>query len=838
MADDFPRDRPHLHLSGGGNTEAYRRPNQKIDPPTLPVRIRGAHGAALAEAITTAVIAAQRQLDAREDHLAAGSKGFYLDIEIPAGAAGVIDQLADRRKHMEVVAVQSAAIPGGPLTASVFVPERAKDYFGDKVEAYRTTETGKGRPSNEPLISRINTVRLATARSLFTDPSASFPQTPTERVWWEVWLRDGRREDFDRVARALDMGLKAHAVRFPEREVVLALTEAQTLDRLIAHTDVVAELRRAKDSPAFFMGLGGAEQEPWTADVLARLRPPGDEAVAVCLLDSGVGRVHPLIEPALAAEDLHTITPAWGANDSPRWEGHGTRMAGVSLYGDLTPVLAGTDEVILAHRLESVRILPPEGEDHGFDLFGAITGEAIARVEIQAPQRRRVVTLAITSTSQVRGRPSSWSAALDQLCSEENAQRLLVVAAGNIRTDLMPADHLVRNDVEPVEDPAQAWNALTVGAFTERVDLLDPIHAGHRPIAPAGELSPRSRTSVSWDRQWPIKPEVVFEGGNLAHYGGLPGEALDDLQLLTTFFRTDRRYFTTLGDTSAAAALAARMAAQILAEHSDFWPETIRGLMVHAAEWTPAMKARIDACHGRKSQLEALLRRYGYGVPSLERALRSARNDLTLIVEDELQPFLKEAGRPPKTRDMKLHILPWPRAELESLGAAPVEVRVTLSYFIEPNPGERGWTRRHRYASHGLRFRMKTATESVDEFRARINQSAREEERAEEDETAEVGPPAVRAPAADEAWMLGPLRDKGSIHSDTWQGTAADLAARDAIGIFPVGGWWKEKPQLERYDERVRYALLVTLRAPGSDVDIYTPVETAISAAIEAEIFS
>ena len=63
--------------------------------------------------------------------------------------------------------------------------------------------------------------------------------------------------------------------------------------------------------------------------------------MAVCLLDSGVRRTHPLIEPALAAADWHTINPAWGADDTQAWQGHGTRMAGVSLYGDLVAVLTG-----------------------------------------------------------------------------------------------------------------------------------------------------------------------------------------------------------------------------------------------------------------------------------------------------------------------------------------------------------------------------------------------------------------------------------------------------------------------------------------------------------------
>ncbi len=169
---------------------------------------------------------------------------------------------------------------------------------------------------------------------------------------------------------------------------------------------------------------------------------------------------------------------------------------------------------------------------------------------------------------------------------------------------------------------------------------------------------------------------------------------------------------------------------------------------------------------------------------------------------------------------MKLHHLPWPREELAALGATKVELRATLSYFIEPNPGERGWTRRHRYASHGLRFRVKLATESLAEFRSRINQAAREEEQE---------PRSSRS--NEEGWLIGSARDSGSIHSDLWRGTAADLANRDAIGVYPVGGWWKEKPFLDRFDGTVRYSLIVTIRVPGQDVDIYTPVEAQVAIA-------
>ena len=79
-----------------------------------------------------------------------------------------------------------------------------------------------------------------------------------------------------------------------------------------------------------------------------------------------------------------------------------------------------------------------------------------------------------------------------------------------------------------------------------------------------------------------------------------------------------------------------------------------------------------------------------------------------------------------RAREMNLHALPWPRTELEALGGTEVLLRVTLSYFIEPNPSNRGWTGRYLYPSHGLRFAVRRPEGNVDPFRLRINARARE----------------------------------------------------------------------------------------------------------------
>ena len=100
----------------------------------------------------------------------------------------------------------------------------------------------------------------------------------------------------------------------------------------------IAELRRAKETAEFFDALEPEMQPAWLDNLLQRSRFPGveDPVPHVCLLDTGVNNGHPLIEPALSVDDLHTIEPGWGTADG---HGHGTQMAGLALAGDLTKAL-------------------------------------------------------------------------------------------------------------------------------------------------------------------------------------------------------------------------------------------------------------------------------------------------------------------------------------------------------------------------------------------------------------------------------------------------------------------------------------------------------------------
>lgn len=176
--------------------------------------------------------------------------------------------------------------------------------------------------------------------------------------------------------------------------------------------------------------------------------------------------------------------------------------------------------------------------------------------------------------------------------------------------------------------------------------------------------------------------------------------------------------------------------------------------------------------------------------------------------------------------ELHLFELPWPREVLASLGEATVKVRVTLSYFVEPNPARRGWKWRYRYAFHGLRFDVKGPTESIPEFRKRLNKNALnkdEKKPAKEDDSSE--------------WYLGEqIRSHGSLHSDVLTGTAANIAERGVIAVYPVSGWWKDQPKRDRSNVGAKYSLIVSLETPDTEADIWTSVANLLGVPIEVDI--
>ncbi len=741
---------------------------------------------------------------------------------------------------------------GRVMLASVFIEHGKLSYLTKRLADYelekkRTDKNGKVIAADHAdLIANIESIGIAAIETLWNSNHGLPPVD--DLTWWEVWIRVSKKSERERhttivkhECERLGIEVKDEVLDLPEHSVMLLRATRRTLANAIAILNFVSELRRPAVAGAFFIELRPAEQHQFADDLLQRMLPPPSDAPAVCVLDSGVNRGHPLLSKLLDENHVDAVKVEWGTDDHYPG-GHGTPMAGLAAYGDLSKVLESSELVELTHRLESIKILPRAGANEP-ENYGVITQTGMTLAENNALDRKqRVFALAVTATDAPdfteKGKPTAWSSALDSFASgateEDAVKRLICVSGGNVPWNVFKntsADYPSKNEVVPLEDPAQSWNALTIGACTSLIvpkDANDEMLPDLYPVAQKGGLSPFSATSCLWtdeaSRQWPLKPDVVFEGGNLAKdiQGNL--QEADSLSPLSTNADFQKHLFTPFNATSAATALAAGMAARLFAEYPSLWPESIRGMMVHSAEWTPEMLRGVKL--SKKENVGHVVRRFGYGVPDLDRALRSAPSRATLFCQDSLQPFLKDEGI--KTKDMMLYRFPWPVDLLREHGDCRVRMKVTLSYFIEPNPGSRAVSSKYRYAGCNLRFAVRTPTErSLENFISRVSAAV-----SAEDKAAYVKPDDTT-----DGWTLGEdLRCRGSIHSDTWNGTASQLASMEHLIVYPVNGWWKMRTQHKRFNQRVRYSLIVSIETIGAELDIYSPIQAEVAVAPDVSV--
>ncbi|AZA14356.1 hypothetical protein CCHOA_09865 [Corynebacterium choanae] len=725
-------------------------------------------------------------------------------------------------------------------TATVWVADDFRHHFLRIFEDYLNDEkkTKNGLPRNQELVANISRIRSVVLEDLWTSQGEP-PKSGCK--WWELWLdaNSPHLADWETFIARSKLEVRTNQFRLRDRLIVWVKANWYDLQTLPFISVPLTEIRE----PQFIDTIEDLTLED-QAEYVEDLRDRVEHAPAerrsgstptVCLLDTGVFRAHILLSDSLSSDDMYSIFGGSGADVHP--SGHGTAMAGLALFGSLDPLLTGTDRVTLRHRLESVRMKAGRGEKSKTPLdYGPATAEAVSLPEINQPRRSRVFCLTLSTSPDKPGEPTLWSSSVDalavgtnvvregdelQLLSEPDlaSTRLLVVAAGNV--PVYRFDYRKNSMESPIQDPAQAWNALTVGAYTELTQIPShPQYAGWNVVAESGDISPHTRTSVDFGAPWPIKPDICMEGGNVLWDGeAMFEDRLPLLSLRSTGHRSDNE-LTSANATSAATAQAARLAALVWDRYPSYWPETVRGLLTHSAEWTDSMKQQVSAERTKHGRLK-LLRQFGWGVPAEDAVLNSALNAVTLITQDQFVPF---SGNKYSVRSFRLHPLPWPKDVLQSLGETEVRLRITLSYFVEPSASRRGWRNKYQYASHGLRFDLQGRTEDQSSFIRRVNREAR---------GVDVGSRSHES----QRWFLGERgRHLGSLHQDEWIGPGVELAHCSNIAVYPVGGWWKNNRNKDRQDLPVRYSLLVSLQTNKQAVDLYTPIATQLKVPVGIEI--
>src|SRR5208337_750880 len=387
MADSDPKKLPHLILKNTASPELYISTRSAFGPEiTFPPRDRQSHGTFLKERIENVK---KEAIGLAKEKAAYGidtRNGICIQFESDPAFPLKLESVEAVNMGIELLAVNTI---DNKTVATVFVPDGKLSYFVKRLENYLTSETAAGNPKNQTLIDSIADIRRAALEALWTDVKEEFPQEG-QAIWWEVWLRTGKDRQailnfFKEYAGKIGLRIGSDHISFPDRSIVLAYGGREQMSKSVDLLNCVAELRKAKETADVFTGMTPNEQSAWTEDVLARLKVAGGNVPAICILDTGINNGHPLIAPALDTTDMHSYNPNWNVADHA---GHGTEMAGLALYGDLALVLLSSYQIELTHRLESVKILPPQGQNDP-SLYGYITKESIARAEITAPYRKR-----------------------------------------------------------------------------------------------------------------------------------------------------------------------------------------------------------------------------------------------------------------------------------------------------------------------------------------------------------------------------------------------------------------------------------------------------------------
>ena len=594
------------------------------------------------------------------------------------------------------------------------------------------------------------------------------------------------------VLMQLNINIAADPLIFDAVDVWLIQASKQQLISLPSSLGYIEGIRPYQE-PSILVNSRSASRE-WN-DIISQDVSYSDDArnVQIGILDTGVNNAHELLREALPDERMGV---AIGVTDTIDNTDHGTGMAGLALLGDLTNIIYQRDTpVIIRHVLSSVKILE-NGYVTPHDFYGAVIEDAIEKASSFGAS---ILCMAITDDKSYDGIATSSSAALDEsIYHQGRCDRLVVVSAGNIKPEDVDHNNYIEScKANTIKSPAQAWNALTVGAYTEKSYIRD---STYKPLAAHGGISPFSCSSYPWYKKR-NKPEIVMEGGNVAYHQIFKETTHSDVSLVTTSndLNEPLESFTA---TSAATGLAARLAARIKVENPGLSMLSIRGLIVHSARWTDEMKRIVN--------IDERMSLCGYGVPNENVAIYSNERCATYIFENTLIPY--KQGKSGAVYN-KLHFfdLPWPKNLLVEMGNESVKIRITLSYYVKPSPGYAGRTSRYRYPSALLHFDLKTSTETTEEFLRRRNQHEGE---------------STTKNDSDRWAIKQQRRERGTVQSDWIECTAAELADLDKIIVYPGQGWWKER-KLNNVDNSIPYSLIVSIET--SATEIYSAVENAIS---------
>lgn len=705
-----------------------------------------------------------------------------------------LSQSADPNLLETIPGVEVVSQEGKTLVVA-FASTRALEVFEERL----TTLIAGGRPVRQEVLFALQSFGSWTAADrtgwalqrdgfpaldrFYLDaelwPLARAPQRNAIRAAFEAWAREHGIEISDSVDT---VSLQAYRLR----------CNRAGAEALLQHQDV----RTVNLPPRFAI-----DRTLLALDIqeLPVPQPPADTAAGVVVLDSGLNTGHPLLRMAVG-DSQGFVPPGRAANDV---HGHGTKVAGLALYGDVA-ACAQRRAFVPEIRLFSGRVL----DDH--NQYEPTFVENHVREAVQyfvESYNCRIFNLSIGDLNRpyLGGHVAGLAHVLDSLAREYEV--LFVLCTGNfLGQGGVPADWIAEypnyllTQHAALLDPAPAINAITVGAIA-RYDATANAHyfpatLEERPVAQVDQPSPFTRSGIG--AGYPIKPDVVAYGGNSAVdprvNRGLP--VTRGLGTVSTYHDfAGGRLLVEDNGTSFAAPYVTNLAGLLSNKLGASDANVLRAILLAHAEMPEAAIALLDD--------EVAQRRLcGYGCIPAQSLLESTDTEVTLFAADAIAD-----------RHHHFYELPIPDT-FYSRGTRDRQLTVALSHF----PPTR--TTRIDYKATRISFKLVEA-ESLDEVVAFFN-AAVDREGLE------------RIPEVTGRSVSERERSRGSGQSATWRFRRITNQRRQ-MKMFVVVTRLDAPWSTGLVEEQERYGLAVVLRdRENLEEELYLQIRERLEARVRA----
>lgn len=517
------------------------------------------------------------------------------------------------------------------------------------------------------------------------------------------------------------------------------------------------------------------EMRSFTLDKVKELRSPSEDATGICIIDSGVDDNHVVLTLAhkgsrLFFRDLGHLSDT---------KGHGTKVAGIAVYGDMKDCLAKKTflpELFFC----SAKIIEPD--DEGLDeMDDELLEKKLRRIVQHFKDDCRVFNLSVAFAESFDGHAiQDWVAEIDKLSREYDV--LFVTCTGNIQTEDIEA-YIARGMAYPkyleqpearLYPPGNAVNAISVGSIVHSTSLQTK-RDGRRALASVLEPSPFSRTGLGIEDA--IKPDVSEYGGN--YFLDPDGRVSGDDPLMGIPTTAPGNQFTTSVGTSFATPRVSHLAGKLFNKFRGRSANLVRALVVNSALLPPTVGSRAND----------LVRHYGYGIPKADRALYSTFQRVTLLYEGQIMPDTCEVFAIPVPPDL-------------FRGKGKKNISVTLAYDPEVDP-----LNSVQYCGIELEWKLAKKGTALEDVVRELD--------AELDNAEERVPKSIW-------WTSGALygsrlRSRGTVQKDVFSWTRGSMPTELYVAVIARRKWSRE-------DMPQKFALVVTLETTDDQVDIYNQV--------------